>query len=158
MFAAPGSPLDPRAEGTNDLLKQGATICTSADDVVTALAPTRPDDLFAALDEGGAAGEPLWGEQALLGVDPEAIPRTAPGAELDESLGPAYVAVDRLEAARDRIVKLLGFSPITLDDLARAAEASAREVRVALMELELAGRIEFSGGDRVALRPAVEPL
>ncbi len=29
VFAAPGSPLDPRAEGTNDLLKQGATICTS---------------------------------------------------------------------------------------------------------------------------------
>lgn len=157
VFAAPGSPLDPRAEGTNDLLKQGATICTSAEDIVTALAPSRPGDLFAALDEGGAEGEPLWGEQALLGVDLEAIPRTQPGAELDESQGPAYVAVDRLEAARDRIVALLGPSPITLDDLARAAEASAREVRVALMELELAGRVEFSGGDRVALRPTTHP-
>ncbi len=153
VFAAPGSPLDPRAEGTNDLLKQGATICTCADDVVTALAPSRPADLFAVL-EGGGEGEPLWGEQALLGVDPDATPRTAPGDELDDPVGPAYVAIDRLEAQRDRIVALLGPSPITLDDLARAAEASAREVRVALMELELAGRIEFSGGDRVALRPS----
>ena len=58
------------------------------------------------------------------------------------------------EGVRDRIAALLGPSPITLDELARAAEASAREVRVALMELELAGRMEFSGGDRVALRPA----
>jgi len=154
VFATPGSPLDPRAEGTNDLLKQGATICTSADDVVTALAPTRPTDLFAALEEGDGDGEPLWGEQALLGVDPEATPRTTPGDELDEATAPAYIAVDRLDAARDRIVALLGPSPITLDDLARAAEASAREVRVALMELELAGRVEFSGGDRVALRPS----
>ena len=30
VFAVPGSPLDPRAEGTNDLLKQGASICTGA--------------------------------------------------------------------------------------------------------------------------------
>ena len=35
VFAVPGSPLDPRAEGTNDLLKQGASICTGADDVLT---------------------------------------------------------------------------------------------------------------------------
>ena len=69
----PGSPLDPRAEGTNDLLKQGATICTDVDDVLAALAPTRPADLFAALEEDGDEGEPLWSEQALLGVDPEAI-------------------------------------------------------------------------------------
>jgi DNA processing protein len=156
VFAAPGSPLDPRAEGTNDLLKQGATICTSAEDVVTALEPARPADLFAVL-EGGAEGEPLWGEQALLGVDPEATPRTTPGDELNEALGPAYVAADRLEAARRRIAALLGPSPITLDDLARAADASPRDVRVALMELELAGRVEFAG-DRVALRPSGETV
>jgi DNA processing protein len=58
----------------------------------------------------------------------------------------------RRRAGADR--RLLGPSPISLDELARAAEASTREVRVALMELELAGRVEFSGGDRVALRPA----
>ncbi len=156
VFAAPGSPLDPRAEGTNDLLKQGATICTSAEDVVTALAPAHPTDLFAAREEGGGDGELLWGEQALFGVDPETTPRTTPNDELDEAVGPAYVASDRFEAARDRVLALLGPSPITLDDLARAAEASAQEVRVALMELELAGRIEFSGGDRVALRPSAD--
>lgn len=155
VFAAPGSPLDPRAEGTNDLIKQGATICTSAEDVISALALSRPTDLFGALEDGEAEGEPLWGEQALLGVDPLSTPRTTPGDELDEPVGEVYVA-SGMDAARDRVAALLGPSPITLDDLARAAEASAREVRVALMELELAGRIEFSGGDRVALKPVNE--
>jgi DNA recombination-mediator protein A len=37
IFAVPGSPLDPRAEGTNDLLRDGATFCTKAEDVTSAL-------------------------------------------------------------------------------------------------------------------------
>ena len=39
VFAVPGSPLDPRAEGTNGLLKQGATLVTEAADVIAALEP-----------------------------------------------------------------------------------------------------------------------
>ena len=39
VFAVPGSPLDPRAEGVNDLLKQGATLVTEAADVIAALQP-----------------------------------------------------------------------------------------------------------------------
>lgn len=37
VFAVPGSPLDPRATGTNALLRQGAILTETADDVVTAL-------------------------------------------------------------------------------------------------------------------------
>lgn len=39
VFAVPGHPLDPRAEGTNKLLKSGATLVTEAEDVLTALSP-----------------------------------------------------------------------------------------------------------------------
>ena len=39
VFVVPGSPLDPRAEGTNGLLKQGATLVTEAADVIAALEP-----------------------------------------------------------------------------------------------------------------------
>jgi DNA processing protein len=39
VFAVPGSPLDPRAEGTNGLLKQGATLVTEAADVLAAIRP-----------------------------------------------------------------------------------------------------------------------
>ncbi len=41
VFAAPGSPLDPRAEGTNDLLRDGAHFCTAAQDVLDLLARRR---------------------------------------------------------------------------------------------------------------------
>jgi DNA processing protein len=151
VFAVPGSPLDPRAEGTNDLLKQGASICTCADDVLTALEPVRSNDLVFMRESGGETGEPLWGEQALYGVDPDSTPRTKPGDEFDDVGGAPYRTGDESEVSRERITALLGPSPITLDELARAAEASARAVRVALLELELAGRVEYSG-DRVALR------
>src|SRR5262249_58165428 len=39
VFAVPGSPLDPRAEGTNELIKQGATLVTDAADVSAVLRP-----------------------------------------------------------------------------------------------------------------------
>ncbi len=39
VFAVPGSPLDPRAEGSNSLLKQGATLVTEAEDVIAVLRP-----------------------------------------------------------------------------------------------------------------------
>src|SRR5690606_6162999 len=39
VFAAPGHPLDPRAEGTNFLIKEGATLVTCAEDIVTGLQP-----------------------------------------------------------------------------------------------------------------------
>jgi predicted Rossmann fold nucleotide-binding protein DprA/Smf involved in DNA uptake len=39
VFAVPGSPLDPRSEGTNGLIKQGATPVTETSDVVSVLEP-----------------------------------------------------------------------------------------------------------------------
>jgi DNA processing protein len=40
VFAVPGSPLDPRCKGSNDLLRQGAIMCEGADDVLRALSPS----------------------------------------------------------------------------------------------------------------------
>ena len=37
MLAAPGSPLDPRARGCNDLIRQGAALCEGAEDVLRAI-------------------------------------------------------------------------------------------------------------------------
>lgn len=56
VFAVPGSPIDPRAAGTNGLIKQGATLVTEAADVVNAVTPImeRPIILGARED-----GEPL---------------------------------------------------------------------------------------------------
>ncbi len=85
VFAVPGSPLDPRAEGTNRLLKDGATLVTGADDILQALAPLtsieRPSNL-----------------QAEEPPDFTDAPITAQSdrARLLEALGPVPTSVDEL--------------------------------------------------------------
>ena len=117
VFAVPGSPLEPRAEGANDLIKQGATLVTDATDVLAVLRPIL-----------GAAAE-------LRAEEPEP---PAAGAE------PGV-------AERTRIVALLGPTPVPIDDLVRLSGSSPGVVRVVLLELELAGRLERHGGALVSL-------
>ena len=78
VFAVPGSPLDPRAAGTNDLIKQGATLTTEVSDIINAIRPimARPIDLpVGEPDHGGpGAEEPAASDRArivgLLGPAP----------------------------------------------------------------------------------------
>ena len=75
VFAVPGSPLDPRAAGTNDLIKQGATLTTEASDVINAVEPImeRPIELREP-DKEPIDSEPDASERArivnLLGPTP----------------------------------------------------------------------------------------
>ena len=65
VLAVPGSPLDPRAKGTNDLIRQGAAICEGAEDVfrvISALSRTREDG---PVYDGGEAGD--FDDEALRG-------------------------------------------------------------------------------------------
>jgi DNA processing protein len=120
VFAVPGSPLDPRAEGTNGLLKQGATLVTEAADVIAAL-------------------EPILGR----GID---LPAQEP--ERDTS-GP--LDSEPAEDHRARIISLLGPTLSAIDDLVRMSRTSPAIVRIVLLELELAGRLERHGGSLVSL-------
>jgi DNA processing protein len=152
VFAVPGSPLDPRAEGTNDLLRQGAKLCANVDDVLSILDPMRVQDPFEMFREDKPdASEPLWGELPLLGVDPNAAPRAKPREAFDEEDGePLGLSEDDAVAEVER---LLGPSPIALDELVAVSGLPLRQVRIAVTMLDLAGRIEHSGGERVALLP-----
>ena len=153
VLAVPGSPLDPRAEGTNDLLREGATLCARVEDALAVLGPLRDHQAFDTLDEDNVeAEEPLWGEQPLLGVDPQQTPRAKTADQFEEPRQGAYDIGE--EATVALIESLLGPSPVSLDDLARVAELDIGRVRVAVLLLDVAGRIEHSGGDRVALLPA----
>ncbi len=96
VFAVPGSPLDPRAEGTNGLLKQGAILVTSADDVITALEPIlgRPPDL--------PVKEPEWD------TPHDAEPADDDRARIISLLGPSPTAIDdivRLSRTSPAIVR-----------------------------------------------------
>jgi DNA processing protein len=156
VFAVPGSPLDPRAEGTNDLIRQGATLVSEVAHVVEVLGPIieRGPDAEAAPARGrpDLAEQPdFWDEIELDadGADCDPIPlwpdREAAGRPVCED-EPPQPADDRA-----RIVALLGPSPVGTDELARSAGVGARTVQSVLLELELDGRIERHGSGTVSL-------
>jgi DNA processing protein len=171
IFAVPGSPLDPRAEGANDLLRDGATFCTRAEDVIEALAEqnlSRTQTVTGFFEPGfvGRGYEPLWDELDLpeVGAAPfEPVPANREdGASPDERDGAAAAPLMKPPGRpRDdierRLIALLGPVPVSVDELARASEAPAREVRTVLLGLKLAGRIEWHGGDLVSSLPASWP-
>ena len=117
VFAVPGSPLDPRAAGTNDLIKQGATLVTEAADIIQAVGPIMERPPSASLRESD-----------------------------EELFAPAPESHDR-----DQIIALLGPAPVSIDDLIRISGLSPAVLRVVLLELELAGRLERHGGGMVSL-------
>jgi DNA processing protein len=121
VFAVPGSPLDPRCRGANDLLRHGATLVESVDDILGPLAP----HLGPALTE--RRREPF---DAAIGENPG-------GRDL--------------EAARRRILDLLSPAPLPVDELVRQCQLSPALVVTVLLELELAGRIERQPGNQVTL-------
>ncbi len=121
VFAVPGSPIDPRSSGTNRLLKQGATLITSAEDVLEAVAPI------------------------LRRAKPPAKMREPPE---DEQPSPPAEASDTL---RMKVSRLLSHTPVSIDELARLADAPAGAVQIVLLEMELAGRLARHGGGLVSL-------
>jgi DNA processing protein len=139
VFAVPGHPLDPRAEGTNHLLKNGALMATSAADILEVLGPTlKPRFSFREpdppVDDDPAEDPPIGGVvQRSAGVEPETPP-------------PPYDA----ESERARVLAVLGPAPVNIDELVRVSGLSARVIQAAILELSLAGLIERHGQNLVS--------
>ena len=106
VFAVPGSPLDPRAAGTNDLIKQGATLTTEAADVINAVAPIMERPIMLGAREGD--GEPL-------DFDAGANERT----RITDLLGPSPVSLDDL-------IRMSGASPATVRTVLLELELAGR--------------------------------
>ncbi|MGZ2411584.1 DNA processing protein [Sphingomonas sp. F9_3S_D5_B_2] len=119
VMAVPGSPLDPRAQGCNQLIRDGATLIQTAHDVLESVAPAQP--------------------------------RLASGAE-------SYVAAPPpskcSEDAVGIVEQLLGPSPAPVDEIIRLSGASPGAVQMALLELDLARRLDRHAGGKVSLRTA----
>lgn len=121
VFAVPGSPMDPRAKGANTLLREGAHLVESASDIIDVL----NDAFHAPLSEP----QPIdFGGQNLPTVELESV-----------------------DAARAHLQKTLGPTPIGVDEVLRNASFSGPVVTTALLELELAGRLERHPGNKVSL-------
>lgn len=156
VFAVPGSPLDARADGTNDLLRQGATMCTSVDDVLNALAPTldqgRARPALAEPPEADPAIGPLWDEIDLFG-DPGLMPQGGGFADPGTPRPTVQAAAPHpaADTVLDRVLGLIGPVPMLVDELIRASALAPRDLQAALIELELAGQIRRYEGNRVSL-------
>jgi DNA processing protein len=153
VFAVPGSPLDPRAEGTNDLIRQGATLVAEVEHVLAVIEPLISGGPVPGGVSDRPEAEPLdyWDEIDLDGGDR----RPAHGALCEEP--PSLTALDASgpsEAgdAHARLLAALSPTPVGTDLLARATGLPVRVVQSLLMELELAGRIERHGSGSVSLR------
>ena len=118
VMAVPGSPLDPRAQGCNQLIRDGATLVQNAADVVEAIRPFA-SQVRSAPSHYEMAAEPMNGEDALGVVE-----------------------------------ELLGPSPVPVDEIIRLSAVPSGAVQMALLELDLAGRLDRHAGGKVSLRPA----
>ena len=120
VMAVPGSPLDPRAQGCNQLIRDGATLIQNAADVLEAVRPLQ--SRFASPRSEYQSPEPQWmdGDSGALGV----------------------------------VEELLGPSPVPVDEIIRLSGAPSGAVQMALLELDLAGRLDRHAGGKVSLRPA----
>lgn len=120
VFAVPGSPLDPRSRGANQLLRDGATLTESVADIRNALAP-------------------------MLSALPQ--PKETPATLFD---GLSNKGGDDLDTARDAIAACLSPTPVTVDEIVRQCQVTAPVVHTVLLEMELAGLIERQPGNRIA--------
>jgi DNA processing protein len=121
VMAIPGSPLDARSHGCNQLIREGAVLVQAPEDVI----------------------------ELLSGFDgtPRSSLREAP---------PPCLAVDHepfADAPAD-IAGLLTTAPVAVDELVRQSGASAGAVQMALLELEILGRLQRHAGGRVSLKVA----
>jgi len=133
LFGVPGSPLDPRSAGANDLIRQGAHLTESAADVLANL-PDLPG-------REGLSRDPMFQRVAPPGF-----------AELPMPLLGADDRADEAELARGRrlVLEMIGTDPVAVDEIVRRCQLSMSAITAVLLELELAGRVETLAGNRVA--------
>ncbi|MDP1730355.1 MAG: DNA-processing protein DprA [Devosia sp.] len=123
VFAVPGSPLDPRAEGGNALIQQGARLITGAADIVETLSQADPS-------------------RTML-LEPDWTPEIEAGTESGEAPGDDH---------RGLLLTALSVTPMPVDELIRTTNLSVSAMQTLLLGLDLEGRIEWSSGQLVALR------
>jgi DNA processing protein len=113
VFAVPGFPLDYRYSGTNYLLKQGAILIESAEDILEHLKYNRSKQL-----------DLLYTETT--------------DKELPEETCEVKQDIDQIQ---DLILSSIGFSPTTIDDLMIRHNLSVDIIQIAILELELEGKV-----------------
>ncbi len=124
VFAVPGSPYDPRCRGTNDLIKQGAHLVQSSDDVIAEIGNAIKDRNEASLFET---------------------------KEYGFKVATGDVSRDKIDSAREAVIEKIGCSPTQIDDIVTQTGFPVHVVLTILLELELAGRLSRHSGNKVSI-------
>ena len=119
VMAIPGSPLEARSQGCNQLIREGAVLVQSPEDVV---------ELLSGFDGTARSALREYAESYDWNV-----------TEFESAQGSANLA------------DLLTMAPVGVDELIRQSGEDAGAVQMALLELEIAGRLERHAGGRVSL-------
>lgn len=129
VFALPGSIHAPLSRGCHRMLKQGAKLVETPDEILEELG-------FAPLPKAGGASPTLWN-----GIPPEPTPaKAAPGRAEATDLGPEAQA----------LLAALGHAPATLEILAARTDMQDATLQSTLLQLELAGQLTVLPGGRFA--------
>jgi len=140
VFAVPGSVLDPRSRGTNELIRQGAVLTESAADVMR--------DLPEALTRQPitAVTPPLTGPACPTAATPVSTPST----RVTNNSASELVGSEELG---QELESVLGPVPTPVDDVIRQLGVPASAISTALMDLELAGRLRRHPGNMISVAP-----
>lgn len=130
VFAVPGSPLDPRCHGSNDLLRQGAVLTENERDILREL-------------PSGPVSPPLFTPVANPAPTLPEMAENAPSAPRMDARG-----------AHEAVRELLSFAPSSVDDIVRRCQFSTATVLAVLSEMEMSGLIDVLAGDMVVLSSA----
>ena len=125
VMAVPGSPLDPRSHGCNQLIREGAILVQRAEDVIELVTSFHGTPRSTFREDGES-------------YEIEEVGRIE-GRGLGDGDDPATIAA------------LLTTAPVAVDELVRLSGQGAGAVQLALIELELAGRLTRHAGGRVSL-------
>jgi DNA processing protein len=120
VFAVPGSPLDPRSEGPNSLIRDGAVLVRSAEDILEVLGHPEKKDLRLKSNDRDESQD----AEIYTDIDPDTL--------------------------KGQILQALGASPVAVDELLRQCQVSAASLTTLLLEMELEGTVERYPGNRVA--------
>lgn len=128
VFAVPGSPFDERCQGSNGLIKDGANMLENIDDILSQLPSMR-----ARFSEVGKISDSEIMNDEFL------IPNLQEPKDED------------IKKIRDEILLKLSFAPIAIDQIITEFNIAPRLVNIAIVELELAEKIEVNLG-KVSLK------
>ncbi|MDF7674152.1 DNA-processing protein DprA [Acetobacteraceae bacterium ESL0709] len=167
IMAVPGSPLDPRSRGGNDLLRQGAILVENAQDILSCLpeeVPARPPAPWSREEDPAqlfGTPDPRGFEQAkYCAFRQHSKPFSEPQEEDDlsfltenEAENPEETEENHKETIREAVLLMLSLTPIMVDDLISRCQFSVSDVMTTLSELEVEGMIESLPGGQVVLMP-----